>query len=76
MYITPCPKCGRKPVIYECMPTKTGTRRRLIHCPNFCTIFQTSNTGWITSNSMFIYYGEGDNNTIYKEYNKRILDNK
>ena len=72
MYIS-CPKCGRKPVIYECAPTKAGVRKRLVCCPNHCYIFQTDG---IIPDFMFTFFGEGDNNTIYKEYNKRILDNK
>ena len=68
MYVTPRLQCGRKPVIHECVPTKAGIRRRLVYCPNYCSIFQA----WKPSPSMFIFLGEGDDNTIYKEYNRQI----
>lgn len=27
MIVKPCPKCGRMPIIKECMPTKDGVKR-------------------------------------------------
>lgn len=71
MRIISCPECGRMPKIYECIPVK-GKRQRIICCPNFCSIFKRKNNGiyefYIT------YLGEGDDNALFKEWNKKVLE--
>ena len=70
MYITPCPKCGRMPKIYECIPIK-GKRHRIICCPNFCSVIPTKENGFF--NEFYItYLGNGDDNTLFKEWNKML----
>lgn len=70
MRIKPCPQCGRAPKIQECMQTKNGTRRRLVKCPNFCDIFKSEKR--ILKDWYFIFYGDGDDNEIYKVWNEKI----
>lgn len=71
MYVTPCPKCGREPKIEECLPNrkyKNGIRRRICMCPNYCSVIPQNNM----YSFMFTFEGDGDDNVIYKEWNKAI----
>lgn len=73
MKIKPCPVCGRKPKIRECVALKGQKRRRMIGCPNYCTVI-TLNDHYHApiKDSWFIYIGDGDDNTLYKIWNDRI----
>lgn len=68
MLIKPCPKCGKTPKIYECIPFNDGVRRRLCSCPKNCSVL------WFNglSDFYFIFRGDGDDNTIYSLWNKHI----
>ena len=68
MFITPCPICGRKPKIKECV-SYTDKRRRICGCPNYDGVIPGAN-GF--NQSFFVYIGEGDNNDIYKLWNTAI----
>ena len=70
MKITPCPKCGRMPKIIEGCRAKNGARRRIVFCPNYCTI---SCTPYYSS---FIFIGDGDDNTVYKLWNEKVRISK
>lgn len=66
MYIHPCPICGRLPKIRELLPQK-GIRRRMCQCPQLDGVIPTVegfNSAW------FIYFGDGDNNDVYKLWNQ------
>ena len=70
MRITSCPKCGRMPKIYEGISTSQNLRRRLIGCPNFCSVIPTDKHYW--KDSWFLYIGNEDDNTIYKIWNEKV----
>ena len=70
MRITPCPKCGRMPKISEGIRSNQNLRRRLIGCPNFCSVISTDKYHW--KDSWFLYIGNEDDNTIYKIWNERV----
>ena len=72
MRITPCPKCGRIPKIVECCRVKNGARRRLVFCPNFCTIIRSPRL----YASSFIFIGDGDDNAVYKLWNEKVRASK
>ena len=72
MRITPCPKCGRMPKIVEGCRAKNGARRRIVFCPNFCTISYTPRFCY----SSFIFIGDGDDNTVYKLWNEKVVTSK
>lgn len=72
MYVTPCPKCGRIPVIHEGIRIKNyknGIRRRFCLCPNYCSVIPRSDELYTFS---FEFDGEGDDNAIFKEWNKAV----
>lgn len=68
MRITPCPVCGRQPKIIECV-SYTDKRRRMCRCPSYDGILPGPN-GF--KRSFFVYVGDGDDNDIYKLWNKAI----
>ena len=74
MRITPCPKCGRIPKIVECYRTKNGARRRVVFCPNFCSVIGSPNPHFYYSS--FIFTGDGDDNTVYKLWNEKVVTSK
>lgn len=69
MYITPCPKCGRMPKIYKCIPIKEK-RHRIIYCPHLCSVVPTKENGFFEF--YVTYLGNGDDNTLFKEWNKML----
>lgn len=72
MRITPCPKCGRIPKIVECRRAKNGARRRLVSCPNLCAVICSPRL----YDSHFIFIGDGDDNTVYKLWNEKVVTSK
>lgn len=68
MYIRPCPICGKKPVINECVSLDSKTRRRMCLCTNQCGVILDSSI----PHSFFIFLGAGDNNEIFKIWNQYI----
>lgn len=70
MFVKPCPKCGRMPKIIDCVPYKKGIRKRLIGCPNFCSVIKKNN--FLYGTWYIIWYGNEDNNTLYKEWNNSL----
>lgn len=87
MYVKPCPRCNRLPIIHECMPSrKDGTRRRMIRCPNYCScltplryvddpqIEKTPADGINTHKAWYVFRGDGDNYAIYKIWNQYLLE--
>lgn len=86
MFVKPCPKCGRMPIIKECMPTKDGVRRRmcLAKCYHSCLspdiIYSNKNVEQdiyhfaYKRTPFFVFLGEGDDNTIYKIWNEALID--
>lgn len=86
MIIKSCPKCGRTPIIEECMPTKNNIRRRicLAKCYHSCLstdiVYLNKNVEKYIYNSAykktfsFVFLGEGDDNTIYKIWNEALID--
>lgn len=82
MHVLPCPECGRKPKIVDCIPgvlgriaNGKGQRKRICHCPNNCSVIPS---GYV-EHFYFEFLGEGDDNEIYKLWNKavgRYLHNK
>lgn len=86
MIVKPCYKCGRMPIIKECMPTKDNIRRRmcLAKCYHSCLstdiIYLNKNVEENIYNSAykktfsFVFLGEGDDNTIYKIWNEALID--
>lgn len=83
MYIKKCPKCGRIPDIIECVPTKTGVRRRM--CKDPCYQGKLDNYKLRSYNQIemdcthystcsFVFVGEGDDNAIYKIWNEALID--
>ena len=81
MIVKPCHKCGRLPIINE-LPKFRGQRRRMIRCPNYCSVLH----GYINEVNIekdtwghykrwaFIFVGEGNDNSIYKLWNKFLED--
>lgn len=77
MVVKTCPKCGRLPKITDCVQGKHGTRRRMCGCPNCCSVVQ--NTYYKVEFSYFVFRGKGDDNAVYKVWNKcikRFLENE
>lgn len=75
LYIKPCPVCGRNPKITECVRVgKKQERRRFVGCPNYCNVIVSDNPRWSRwlKDSWFEYYGDGDDNTLYKIWNDRV----
>lgn len=76
MYVKPCPKCGRMPIITEGLCFKNGTRRRFIHCPNYCSVLksQPNKERYLKSIGDFscMFIGDGDDNKIYKMWNENL----
>jgi hypothetical protein len=76
MIIERCPCCGRIPKILECVSFKKNCRKRMIYCPNNCSVLkiippitnEARGKSWY-----FIHFGNEDDNTLYKEWNKRII---
>lgn len=80
MYIKKCPKCGRLPVIEECV--STSCRRRMCYDPCYSSklnqiklskfsCVEQDPYGMFTCG--FVFKGDGDSNTIYKIWNE-VLD--
>lgn len=86
MIVKPCPKCGRKPIIKECMSSKDGVRRRmcLAKCYHSClstdTIYSNKSVEQniyhfaYKTTPFFVFLGEGDDNNIYKIWNEALVD--
>lgn len=84
MFIKPCKKCGRLPVIAEIRP-RNGQRQRTIRCPNYCSCLLPLNeidnphinkppySDSFLNSWLLIYVGEGDDNAIYKAWNDAML---
>ena len=72
MRIAPCPKCGRIPKIVESCCAKNGARRRIVSCPNTCIISFTPRLYY----SSFVFIGDGDDNTVYKLWNEKVITSK
>lgn len=79
MYIKKCPKCGRIPIIEDCVAT--NYRRRICYDPCYlsklngltlakynCIEYNPWEASW------FIFKDEGDNNAIYKIWNEALID--
>lgn len=69
MRIIPCPECGRMPKIYQCVPSKQGVQRRLIQCPNFCSVIDVGKSRDVP---FLEYVGDGDDNMVYKKWNESV----
>ena len=70
MIVLDCPECGRQPKITECVPFKSGKRRRMCRCPNFCSVIPGKLNGFRSFGLM--YYGDGDDNVIWKAWNAAV----
>lgn len=81
MYIKKCPKCGRIPIIEDCVGT--NYRRRICYDPCYLSTLnqiklstfscvEQERYGVFTSG--FVFKGEGDNNAIYKIWNEALID--
>ena len=71
MKIKPCPKCGRKPKIRECVSVNQK-RKRLVGCPNYCSVITSDDPYRRVKDSWFVHIGNEDDNFIYKLWNDRI----
>jgi hypothetical protein len=69
MKITPCPICNKFPKILQCVPFKDGTQRRMCKCPSYDSVIPQPNS---FPQPWFVFIGDGDNNAIYKEWNKAV----
>jgi len=67
MIVKPCPICGRMPKIEECRPINSK-RRRLC----FVSCYHSAIPNKWHYSPWFIYTGDGDNNSIYKIWNRAI----
>lgn len=81
MFIKPCPKCSRLPKIYEGI-SRNGHRFYSVHCPNYCWVLRKGprtaqdNCSW-SFISYCLYFNEDvDYNTMYKEWNKELIDER
>lgn len=83
MYIKKCPKCGRIPIIEDCV--RTNYRRRICYDPCYlsklnglilakysCVEHNFWDNFW--DNSWFIFKGDGDDNAIYKIWNEALIN--
>lgn len=77
MIVKPCPKCGRFPKIEECAPSKNGTRRRMVivNCYHPC-VYDIGKYSNNCKRPWFVWEGEGDDNTLFREWNKRMEEVK
>lgn len=72
MFVEPCPKCGRQPIIDDYC-SHNGIRRRGCICPRYCSVVP----GYDHLNSCgFVFLGDGDDNDIFKRWNKAIAQFK
>ena len=71
MIIKPCPYCGRTPKIVECVSFRLGSRRRLVECPNLCSVIKNENHEYPTI--WFIEDYNCDDNTLFKKWNERLI---
>ena len=77
MFIKPCPYCGRMPKIMECVSWRPGSRRRMVACPNLCSVIRNEDhkyRWW--PNTATIWFVEGydcDDNTLFKKWNEMLI---
>lgn len=84
MIVEKCPVCGRSPRILDCVPATDGTRRRLCGCPKLCSVIsvqalspeknvEPAADGLWSRVSCFVFRGDGDDNSIYKVWNRAVI---
>ncbi len=74
MIIKSCPYCGRTPKIVECVSFRSGSRRRMIECPNLCSVIRNETheySCWPTV--WFVEDYNCDDNTLFKKWNERLI---
>ncbi len=88
MIVEKCPVCGRSPRILDCAPSTDGTRRRLCGCPKLCSVISVQALSpeknvehWLSDGlwsltSCFVFRGDGDDNSIYKVWNRAVIKPK
>lgn len=69
MRVKPCPCCGRIPKIVDGVACKDGRRRRIIHCPNYCSVLGHT---WTDRDYMIVHDGNEDDNVIYRKWNESL----
>ena len=74
MIVKPCPICGRKPKITNCILCKDGIRQRLIHCPNYCAVLNEKSIHGFSPSTFYTYIGNEDDNAVYKEWNNLLIN--
>lgn len=71
---TPCPKCGRLPIITE-LPRipqfRNNARRRYCECPAMCKVIPQKGTWNVCG---FIYVGDDSEDKIFAEWDKLIKE--
>ena len=69
MYIKPCPICGSKPQVDECVSLDNRTRRRLCMCPNRCSVIFNRDS---LPKPWFTVLGSGDRDMVLRIWNKFV----
>ena len=77
MFIQPCPRCGRIPKIVECVSyRKPDARRRLIECPNLCSVLTNTHKYEFPTTWYIEFFGDCDDNTMFKAWNEYLIEKK
>lgn len=74
MIIKPCPCCGRMPKIVECVSRRLGSRRRIVECPNLCSVIRDENHKYSWQSTIwFVEDYDCDDNTLFKKWNEMLV---
>lgn len=73
MIIKPCPCCGRMPKIVECVSYWPNSRKRMVECPNLCSVIRNDNHQYNWWPTWFIEDYDCDDNTLFKKWNEMLI---